>query len=145
MSSPSIFESVLTAYGLLPPGGRGALAQRARDSVRISDEAATRAQGVYTGEEQRYLALHARILKMSAAERAVVRWRWISRLFGRLPLALRVLTVVFFLAAALLALPVVLYVLVQVFSSKVACAKMLLLALFTLLVLGARVLLGKVV
>lgn len=141
----SIFEAVLQTYGILPPNARGAGIEKGRDSIKISDEAATTAQGVYTGEEKRFLALHARIIKMSAAERAKSRGTWAWRLFRRLPVVLQILVYIMAAAVMLLALPVVLYIMVQVFESKVACAKMLLLFLFCVLVLGLRVLLAKIV
>ena len=102
--------------------------------IDLSDNDITAAQITVTNEEQRFLRLHAKVLKDGPVEKTRRKVRILIYLWRLLPLWAKIIAMVgFFFSLGLIA-PVIAYSLYKVFSSWLAIAKVMMLLIFVLLV-----------
>ena len=143
MPKISVVQAVLGAYGVKGVKVEGAVTSLKSRSLADDDTTDVLKDLVAESEEEkRFLAKHVAILKMAGVDRIKQRGFILFYIVRKMPLVLRVLIgSMFAFGVLIMALPVI-YMLVSVLGSKVALAKLLLLLLFVLLIMGLQMMIG---
>jgi hypothetical protein len=142
MPKISVVQAVLGAYGVKGVKVEGAVHSLKSRSAEVSDDAVLKDLAAESEEEQRFLEKHVAILKMAGVDRVKQRGFILFYLVRKMPLVLRLLVgCMFAFGMLILALPAI-YMLFSVIGSKVAMAKLLLLLLFVLLIMGLQMMIG---
>ena len=126
-------QAVMQAYGV-DNSKKKAMPNIKTRKIDLSDNDITAAQITVTNEEQRFLRLHAKVLKDGPVEKTRRKVRILIYLWRLLPGWAKVIMSFGFGFSFSLILPVIVYSLYKVFSSWLAIAKVMMLLIFVLLV-----------
>ena len=139
----SIVQAILASYGVNGNPAEGAISgMKASAKALVSDEDLLQDMVADSDEERRFLAKHVDILRMAGIDRVKQRGGVFWRLYKALPLALKFLLMSIWLFFVFILIPPGLYMLKNVLGSPVAMAKLLLLLLFVLLIVGLQIMIG---
>jgi hypothetical protein len=131
---PDLITMLLTSYGFIkaapvtPPPG----------STTATGITSARIVGV-TGDEQRYLDQHEKILRPGAADRTLDMFNGAIAVYRAMPTLLKLLMLVLLLCFFVLVLPVLLNMAGGVLDSKLSMAKIMMLLLFVGALLLGRI------
>jgi hypothetical protein len=138
----SVIKAMLVAYGVEDANAKGVMPSVKSRTANISDKTALRTQVASTYEEERFLKLHVKLLKMGGMERAAKRYKLIFYLYRKLPTLIKFAIFVMWIFFCLIICLPMLFMVGGVLTSKIAMAKLLLLLFFALMILGLQLMIG---
>lgn len=143
MPTVSVVQALLASYGVKGNSGRKAISGfKPAAKADVSDEDLLQDMVSDSEEERRFLAKHVDILRMAGIDRIKQRGSAIWRMYRAIPFAVKMLMMSIFLFFLIIMTPAIIFMLLNVVHSKVAMAKLMLLLIFVLLIVGLQMWVG---
>ena len=126
----SFVKALIAAYGVRDANAKGAMPSINSGTITLSDRQLTNAEVSMTDEEEEFLKLHLKILRMSGTDNAKAKFTIYMHVFGLLPPPLKFLLIAIAAAICLLMMPTAIWMLLNVMGSRIAIAKLALISAF---------------